>query len=72
MVTYMKSFGEQGYFVNFPSKFIGLDGRTLWMCYAANFSNGVKEWPHHKANPPGSGYGMVLQQVRLLGAGVSK
>jgi hypothetical protein len=66
LAVYMKNFGEQAYFVNFPSKFIGQDGRILWMCYSANFSNGVPEWPHHNPNPPGSGYGLILQEVRLL------
>ena len=45
MVSYMKDFGEQAYFLNFPSKFISPDGQTLWLCYSANFSpgwNGVK------------------------------
>jgi hypothetical protein len=65
LVTYMKEFGEQGYFLNFPSKFISEDGRTLWLCYSGNFSQG---WNNirFKANPPGSRYGLVLQQVRLL------
>ena len=65
LVTYMKAFGEQGYFLNFPSKFISKDGRTLWLCYSANFSQG---WNNIrlKANPPGSRYGLVLQQVKLL------
>ena len=40
MVVYMKDFGEQAYFLNFPSKFISADGRTLWLCYSANFSPG--------------------------------
>ena len=35
MVAYLKDFGEQGYFVNFPSKFISADGRTLWLSYSA-------------------------------------
>jgi hypothetical protein len=64
-VVYMKNFGEQSYFVNFPSKFISADGRTAWLCYSANFApdwNGEKI----KANPPGSHYGLVLQQVQLL------
>lgn len=29
MVAYLKDFGEQGYFLNFPSKFISTDGKTL-------------------------------------------
>ena len=64
--AYMKDFGEQAYFLNFPSKFISEDGRTLWLCYAANFRqnwNGVKL----NANPPGSRYGLCLQEVKLLG-----
>jgi hypothetical protein len=40
LVTYMKEFGEQGYFLNFPSKFISKDGLTLWLCYSGNFSQG--------------------------------
>ena len=68
LVTYMRNFGEQAYFVNFPSKFISKDGRTLWMSYSANFTNG---YLHHgmKADPAGSGYWWTLQQVRLLGPG---
>jgi hypothetical protein len=38
LVSYFADFGEQGYFVNIPSKFISADGRTLWLCYSANFS----------------------------------
>jgi hypothetical protein len=66
LMTYMKEFGQQSYFVNFPSKFIGADGRTAWLCYSANFSPG---WNGEKitANPPGSHYGLVLQKVQLLG-----
>ncbi|MHC4912560.1 MAG: hypothetical protein ACYTE5_06090, partial [Planctomycetota bacterium] len=66
MVVYMKDFGEQAYFLNFPSKFISKDGRTLWLCYSANFSPG---WNDVKLefNPPGGRYGLCLHEVRLLG-----
>ena len=66
MAVYMKDFGEQGYFLNFPSKFISDDGRTAWLCYSANFA---KEWRKNlpiRENPPGSHYGLVLQEVKLL------
>jgi hypothetical protein len=65
LVTYMKEFGEQGYFLNFPSKFISKDGLTLWLCYSGNFSQG---WNNirFKAKPDGSRYGLVLQEVKLL------
>jgi hypothetical protein len=65
LAAYLKDFGEQAYFVNFPSKFIGGDGRTLWLCYAANFTNG---WlgTNLRSDPPGSRYGMCLQEVKLL------
>jgi hypothetical protein len=67
LVEYMKSFGEQAYFVNIPSKFIGAGGRTLWLMYAANFSNGNPNWhTTHKSDPPGSRYGMCLQEVEVL------
>ena len=68
MVAYMKAFGEQGYFLNFPSKFINPDGCTLWLCYSANFSpvcNGVEL----EFNPPGGRYGLCLHEVRLLKPG---
>lgn len=68
LAAYLENFGEQAYFVNIPSKFIGGDGRTLWLCYAANFSSG---WGGitFKSRPPGSRYGMCLQEVRLLAPG---
>jgi len=65
MVTYLKDFGEQAYFVNIPSKFISKDGKTAWMLYSGNFApdwNGVRIVP----NPPGSHYGLVLQKIELL------
>jgi hypothetical protein len=68
LVVYMKDFGEQGYFLNFPSKFISPDGRTLWLCYSANFApnwNGMKL----RVNPPGGRYGLCLHEVRLLKPG---
>ncbi len=61
----MKTFGEQGYFLNFPSKFISEDGHTLWLCYSANFSQGWNN-VRFKAKPTGSRYGLVLQEVKLL------
>jgi hypothetical protein len=66
LVSHMTSFGEQAYFVNTPSKFISADGRTVWLCYAANFSSG---WggTTFRSRPVGSRYGMCLQEVRLLG-----
>ena len=70
MVTYMKDFGEQAYFVNFPSKFISADGKTLWMCFSANFAinwNGDAI----KYNPPDVCYGMCLYEIRLLAPGES-
>ena len=66
MVTYMKDFGEQAYFLNFPSKFISDDGKTLWLCYSANFAaerNKVKL----NINPPGGRYGLCLHELKLLG-----
>ena len=68
LVAHMTNFGEQAYFVNVPSKFVQGDGRSLWLCYAANFSSG---WGGivFKSLPPGSRYGMCLQEMRLLGPG---
>ncbi|MCX6868549.1 MAG: hypothetical protein NTV46_20550 [Verrucomicrobia bacterium] len=65
LAAYLNNFGEQAYFVNIPSKFIGNDGRTFWLCYSANFSSG---WGGitFQSLPPGSRYTMCLQEVRLL------
>lgn len=65
IVTYLRNFGEQAYFLNFPSKFISPDGKKLWLCYSANFSpgwNGVEL----KINPPGGRYGLCLHETELL------
>jgi hypothetical protein len=65
IVTYMKDFGVQAYFVNIPSKFISGDGRQMWLLYSGNFSldpNGER-WPR---NPPGGHYGMTFQKFELL------
>lgn len=65
MVAYLKNFGPQGYFLNFPSKFIGSGGRTLWLSYSANFH---KDYFANRAiaNPLGSRYAWCLQEVSLL------
>ncbi len=65
-VAHLRKFGQQAYFVNIPSRFISADGRTVWLCYAANFSDG---WggTRFASKPAGSRYGMCLQEVRLLG-----
>jgi hypothetical protein len=65
MVTYLRDFGAQGYFVNIPSKFIQPDGKTFWLCYSANFTN---SWlgTDYPIDPPGSRYGLCLQEVKLL------
>ncbi len=65
MIKYWYHFGEQAYFLNVPSRFISADGRTMWLCYAANFA---PNWNDAKirSNPPGSRYGMCLQEMRLI------
>jgi len=65
MVTFMKDFGPQAYFVNIPSKFISDDGHTAWLCYSANFAYGRKN-PKFEGFPPGSQYKLCLQEIKLL------
>ena len=65
LVVYMRNFGEQAYFVNIPSKFISPDGRTAWLCFAANFTNGYLH-TDYRDDPPGGGYGMNLHEIRFL------
>lgn len=64
IVTYMKDFGEQAYFVNIPSKFISNDGKQMWLLYSGNFA---PDWNNQKIeiNPPGTHYGMVFQKIEL-------
>jgi hypothetical protein len=68
MVTYMKSFGEQAYFVNIPSKFISKDGKTAWLLYSGNYWDSMNG-ESIGVNPPGSHYGMVFQKVQFLEPG---
>jgi hypothetical protein len=71
IICYLEDFGEQAYFLNFPSKFTSPDGKTLWLCYSANFSpgwNGVDL----KFNPPGGRYGLCLHEMQLLGPNETK
>jgi len=65
IISYLKDFGEQAYFVNIPSKFISEDGRLMWLLYSGNFA---KDWNGQKIieNPPGSHYGMVFQKIQLI------
>jgi hypothetical protein len=65
IITYMKEFGTQAYFVNIPSKFISNDGLTMWLLYSGNFSYDENGKPH-KVNPPGGHYGITLQKIELL------
>ena len=65
MITYMKNFGEQGYFATIPSKFISEDGKTFWLSYSANFYDGYFK-NRVKANPIGSRYALDLQEIKLL------
>jgi len=64
MVQYLKHFGEQGYFVNFPSKFISEDGLTLWLSYSGNFAT-TWDGEQIKRNPPSSRYAWCLHEVKL-------
>ena len=61
LISYLKDFGEQAYFLNIPSKFISPDGKTMWLMYSGNFWNDGEI----KSNPPGSHYGLVMQKFRL-------
>ena len=67
LVTYLKHFGEQAYFVNIPSKFIS---RTAARCGSAIPPTSARLGRHHiQVRPPGSRYAMCLQEVKLLKPG---
>ena len=65
LISYMKEFGEQAYFLNIPSKFISGDGKTMWLMYSGNYAT---NWNGEQIiqNPPGSHYGLVMQKIQLL------
>ncbi len=65
MITYMKNFGEQAYFVNIPSKFISNEGNTAWLLYSANYWENMNG-ENVGVNPPGSHYGMVFQKIKFM------
>ena len=65
LAVYMEKFGQQGYFVNLPSKFISEDGRTAWLCYSANYTYYFKG-TILKPSPPGSRYALCLQEIKLM------
>lgn len=66
MVSYMKDFGEMAYFVNIPSKFISDDGKTMWLCYSANWINIWKKQEVYPYNPKGSSYSMTMAEIKLI------
>ena len=68
LVSYLRDFGPQAYFVHLLSKFISANGRSGWVCYCANWSE-VIYGPKWKGNPPGSKYGLCFQEIELLGTG---
>jgi len=61
-VAWLPEFGPEAYFLNLPSKFISPDGRTLWLCYSANWCG----HPETGGNPPGSNYALCLRELRLV------
>lgn len=65
IITYMKDFGEQAYFVNIPTKFISKDGKTAWLLYSGNYWSKMNG-ENIKVNPPGGHYGMTFQKIQLL------
>jgi len=71
MITYMKNFGRQAYFLHLPSKFLGADGRRAWLSYSANF-NSEYFCDRTRADPIGSRYAWNLQEIMLLDKGMKK
>ena len=64
MVAYMENFGKQGYFLNFPSKFISTDGEKAWLCFSGNFTSGYMH-PAIGVDPAGRRYAMCLMEVEF-------
>lgn len=65
LVTWMEKFGEQGYFLNFPSKFVSRSGTKAWLAFSANFTNhhlGLA----HEDRPTGAKYALSLHETYLV------
>ena len=67
LVTFMKNFGPQVYFSNFPSKFSAKQANTSAKTYDAFLMFSSNYDPHTRSggNPPNSAYHMNLQQARF-------
>ena len=65
LVQYLRHFGEQAYFVNFPSKFISA-GRPHALALLLRQLRHRLGRPSIRKNPPSSRYAWCLQEVRLL------
>lgn len=59
LVWSQRDFGPQAYFLNFPSRFLSVDGKTGWLCLSANFCLPDRLNPL-KGNPEGSCYRLCL------------
>jgi len=40
------------------------DGKTLWLCYSANYGESVFD-VKFEINPPGGRYGLCLHEIKL-------
>lgn len=65
MVSYLKDFGQQAYFLNIPSKFLREDSDSMWLAYSGSYA---PEWNGEqiRLDPPGTRYGLVLQEIQLV------
>lgn len=63
LVSYMKDFGTQAYFVNMPTKFISKDGKTAWIIYSNNCI------ANQHINPTGTGYNMSMVELKFFEKG---
>ncbi|WP_146398994.1 DUF4185 domain-containing protein [Planctomycetes bacterium CA13] len=69
LVAHMKNFGPQAYFLNIPSKFVSDDGKTMWLCYSANYMEGNRRNdPAYvaKTEPAGSAYSLSLHEFKVM------
>lgn len=60
----LDSFGKQGYFPNFPSKFYSSDGTRGRLSYSANDMSFFGE--PSEVDPPGGRYAMCLLELELV------
>ncbi len=64
-ISYLSAFGPQGYFLNYPTKFLSdsIVNDTYYVGYLSYSANW--KYPNNETDPIGGGYHWTLQKIRF-------